>query len=47
VLLGRIARSASKLASAALAALEDSDHPRAAKIRAAIVAPRSASAGAR
>jgi HEAT repeat protein len=47
VLLGRIARSASKLASAALAALEDSDHPRAAKIRAAIVAPRSASASAR
>jgi len=39
VLLGRIARSGSKLAPAALAALEDSDHPRAAKIRATIVPP--------
>jgi hypothetical protein len=46
VLLGRIARSGSKLAPAALAALEDSDHPRAAKIRAAIVPARSASASA-
>src|SRR5262249_2482539 len=34
VLLARIARSGSKLAPAALAALQDSDHPRAAKIRA-------------
>jgi HEAT repeat protein len=46
VLLGRIARSGSKLAPAALAALEDSDHPRAAKIRATIVPPGSASANA-
>ena len=37
VLLGRIARSGSKLAPAALAALEGSDHPQAAKIRAKIV----------
>jgi hypothetical protein len=43
VLLARIARSDSKLAPAALAALEDSDHPRAAKIRATIVPARSAS----
>jgi len=35
VLLGRIARSGSNLAPAALAALADLDHPRAAKIRAA------------
>jgi HEAT repeat protein len=35
VLLGRIARSGSMLAPAALAALADIDHPRAAKIRAA------------
>jgi hypothetical protein len=47
VLLGRIARSGSKLAPAALAALEGSDHPRAAKIRATIVPPRSTSASAR
>jgi hypothetical protein len=47
VLLGRIARPTSKLGPAALAALAGSDHPRAAKIRAAIVAPRPASAGAR
>jgi len=47
VLLGRIARSGSKLAPAALAALEDSDHPRAAKIRATIVEPKSPSAGVR
>jgi len=40
VLLGRIARSRSKLASAALAALEGSDHPHAAKIMATIVPPR-------
>src|SRR5262245_2519709 len=40
VLLGRIARSGSRLASAALAALEDSDHPHAAKIRATVVPPR-------
>jgi hypothetical protein len=37
VLLGRIARSGSKLAPAALAALADLDHPRAAKIRAAVM----------
>jgi hypothetical protein len=37
VLLGRIARSGSKLAPAALAALADIDHPRAAKIRAAVM----------
>jgi HEAT repeat protein len=37
VLLGRIARSGSKLAPAALAALTDIDHPRAAKIRAAVM----------
>lgn len=37
VLLGRIARSESKLAPAALAALVDLDHPRAAKIRAAVM----------
>jgi len=46
VLLGRIARSGSKLAPAALAAIEGSDHPHAAKIRATIV-PGSASASAR
>jgi HEAT repeat protein len=46
VLFGRIARSGSKLAPAAMAALEDSDHPRAAKIRATIVAARSTSASA-
>jgi HEAT repeat protein len=43
VLLGRIARSGSKLAPAALAALEGSDHPRAAKIRATIVRTPSSS----
>ena len=37
VLLGRIARSGSKLAPAALEALADLDHPRAAKIRAAVM----------
>lgn len=47
VLLGRIARSGSKLAPAALAALESSDHPHATKIRATIVPPGSASASAR
>jgi HEAT repeat protein len=47
VLIGRIARSGSKLAPAALAALEGSDHPHAAKIRATIVPPGSASASAR
>ena len=36
-LLGRIARSGSNLAPAALAALADLDHPRAAKIRAAVM----------
>jgi len=36
VILGRIARSGSKLAPAALAALADIDHPRAARIRAAV-----------
>jgi hypothetical protein len=41
VLLGRIARSGSKLAPAALAALADIDHPRAAKIRAAVMPPMS------
>src|SRR5262249_29132637 len=40
VLLGRIARSGSRLAAAALAALEESDHPHAAKIRATVVPPR-------
>jgi hypothetical protein len=47
VVLGRIARSGSKLAPAALAVLEGSDHPHAAKIRATIVPPRPASASAR
>ena len=47
VLLGRIARSGSKLAPAAMAALEDSDHPRAAKIRAKIATPISVSTNAR
>jgi len=47
VLLGRIARSGSKLAPAALAALEGSDHPHAAKIRATILSPRPALASAR
>ena len=47
VLLGRIARSGSKLAPAALAALEGSDHPQAAKVIATIVPPKSAPASAR
>ena len=44
VLLGRIARSGSTLAPAALAALADIDHPRAAKIRAAVMLSTGASA---
>jgi hypothetical protein len=42
VLLGRIARSGSKLATAALAVLAGIDHPRAAKIRAAVTPAISA-----
>jgi hypothetical protein len=42
VLLGRIARSESKLAPTALAALAGIDHPRAAKIRAAVMLRMSA-----
>jgi hypothetical protein len=42
VLLGRIARSGSNLAPAALAALAGIDHPRAAKIRAAMMSRMSA-----